>query len=281
MAKKKRRMNEEQRSAFDEMRSMLQEHGLGMFTPILRDLILDGNTDPAQINLALQETNEWKQRFAGNEQLKAAGLPVLSVAEYLATERSYAQVMKNYGLPEGFYDDPSDFAGFIGNSVAPSEVQSRVQAYADIAKREDPAIISQLQSMGLGEGDILAHLMDPERAWPMLERKYKQVTLGAAARRQGLTAGRKYLGHLADLGVTEQQAQQGYGLISEQLPAMGRLGAIYGEDFGQRDLESEVFEQDGDAARKRKRLASRERAQFGGSAGTGRGSLGRSTGGSY
>lgn len=274
-------LNNDQQSAFDQMNAMLKEHGLESFAPIIRDLILDGTTDTSQLNLALQETNEWKQRFAGNEKLKAAGLPVLSVAEYLATERSYAQVMKNYGLPEGFYNDPSDFAGFIGNSVAPSEVQSRVQAYADIAKREDPAIIGQLKSMGMSEGDILAHFMDPERAWPMLERKYRQVTLGAAARRQGLTANEGFLGRLADAGVTEQQAQQGYGLISEQLPTMGRLGAIYGEDFGQGDLEAEVFEQDGDAARKRKRLASRERAQFGGSAGTGRGSLGRSTGGSY
>lgn len=267
--------------AFDAMMLLLEQYGLGSLAGVLQDLILDGITDQASLMLALQQTQEWKDRFAGNEMLAQQGLPMLSVGEYLAVERSYAQILKNYGLPEGFYDDPSDFAKWIGNSVSANELNQRATMYSDLAKREDPAVVEQLRSMGLSEGDILAHLMDPSRAMPLLQKKYQTTLIGAAARRQGLVGDNEYLGHLADLGVTEERAIQGYGVIGENLGDMGRLGDIYDEDYTQRDFESEVFEQSGTSAKKRKRLASRERATFSGSSGVGRGSLTGDTSGSY
>jgi hypothetical protein len=270
-----------QQSAFDFMLGILNEYNLGSLAGVLKGLILDGTTDSSLLQLALQDTQEWKTRFAGNEMLRQSGQSVLSVAEYLSVERSYAQLMRNYGLPQGFYDDPADFAKWIGSSVSPNELQTRVQAYSDLARREDPAVLQQLASMGMTQGDILAHMMDPNRALPLLQKTYQTTLLGAAARRSGAVADNSYLGHLSDIGVTEQQAAQGYGLISEGLPAMQRLGDLYGEDYNQGDFEGEVFEQQGAATQKRKRLASRERAAFRGSSGVGQGSLSRSTGGSY
>jgi hypothetical protein len=273
----------DQKSAFDIMSDLLSQYGLGSLSGVLQNLILDGITDQSQLQIELQNTQEWKTRFAGNEALKASGLPVLSVAEYLSVERSYAQVMKNYGLPTGFYDDPSDFAKWIGGSVSPNELQQRVQAFADIQRRQDdPAVVAQLESMGFSKGDMLAHLMDPDRAMPILERQYQSTLLGAAARRAGTTASdNEYLGHLTDIGISEQQAAQGYGIIAENLGDVQRAGSIYGEDFTKRDFETEIFEQNGDASKKQKRLASRERAAFQGSAGVGQGSLRRNSAGSY
>lgn len=276
-----RGMSQEQQSAFAIMMATLNEYGLGSLSEVLKGLILDGTTEASQLNLALQDTQEWKVRFAGNEQLRQSGLPVLSVAEYLSVERSYAQIMKNYGLPAGFYDDPSDFASWIGGSVSANELQQRVQAYSDLARREDPAVVSQLQSMGLSEGDILAHLMDPGRALPIIQQTYQTALLGAAARRAGTTADNDYLQHLTTLGVSEQQAAQGYGLIAEGLDDMQRVASLEGDSFTQRDFEGEVFESSGTAAEKRKRLASRERGRFQGSSGVGQGSLSRGSAGQY
>ena len=270
-----------QQSAFDLMLGMLKEYGLDSLSGVLQGLIVGGDTDANVLQLKLQDTQEWKTRFAGNEILKQNGLPVMSVGEYLSTERSYAQVMRNYGLPQGFYDDPSDFSKWIGGSVSPNELQQRAQAFADIANREDPAITSQLESMGMNKGDILAYVMDPDRAMPLVQKKYQQTILGGAARRAGVVADNGYLGHLADMGVNEQQAAQGYGMIGEGLNAMQRMGSIYGEQFGQGDFEGAVFDQNAEATQKQKRLASRERAEFGGSSGTGRGSLTRQSGGQY
>lgn len=268
-----------EQSVFDLMAQRLEDLGLGSLAGKLQELILDGVTDDASLQLALQDTNEWKQRFAGNEKLRKAGQSVLSVNEYLAAERQYAQIMRNYGLPEGFYDDPTDYAGFIGNSISASELQGRVAAWSDLANREDPAVKEQLLSMGLGQGDLLAYMIDPDRAAPIVQKRYQEALVGSAARRSGLGSGSA--SRLAELGVTEQQAIQGYGLISESLDDMMRLGDIHGTDFSQSDYEGEVFEGDGDAARKRKRLASQERATFGGNSGVGQGSLTRRSSGTY
>lgn len=268
-----------QQSAWAYMQQQLDAYGLSSLAPIVQNLIAQGITDENQINLELQATNEWKTRFAGNERLRAKGLPVLSVAEYLATEKAYFQAMSNYGLPSGFYDDPSDFAGFIANGMSPNELNERLAAWNDLAKREDPAVKDQLRSMGISDGDLLAYMIDPAKANSLIQAKFREATVGAAARRSGLSAGNAQ--RLADLGITEQQAIQGYGMISEGLDEYSRAGSIYGDEFTQGDYEAEVFEGSGDAARKRKRLASRERGAFSGSSGVGQGSLGRSTGGTY
>ena len=269
-------------SAFDLMFGILQEYGLESLGDRLKELIVGGVEDQASLTLSLQDTDEWKQRFAGNEALKKNGLPVLSVAEYLATERAMSQVMRQHGLPEGFYDDPADFAKFIGNSVSPSEVEERVRSWSDLATRgTDPAIRDQLRAMGMGDGDLTAYFMDPERAAPLIQQKYKTALIGASARRAGLTTDTAYAERLAGMGITEQQAQAGYALISENLDATTRLGDIYGDGYNQRDFESEVFQGDGNATRKRKRLASQERASFSGQSGVAQGSLRQSSAGQF
>lgn len=268
-----------QQSAFDLMADILNQYNLGSLTNALKGFILDGITDQATLQLRLQDTNEWKTRFAGNEMLRQKGVPVLSVAEYLSVERSYAQVLKNYGLPQGFYDEPSDFAQWIGNNVSANELNQRAQAYADLAHREDESTKAQLRAMGLSDGDLIAFMMDPTRAQPLVQQKYQTALIGSAARRTGLDASGAE--GLAQLGINEQQAVQGYGIISEGLATGERLGNIYGEDFSQSDFESEVFKGDGRAAGKRKRLASQERANFSGNSGVVSGSLQNNSGGSY
>lgn len=274
-------MTAAQSSAFDQMDQFLSEYGLSSLSGFVKNLIVGGTTDSASIMLQLQGTNEWKQRFAGNEALKQKGLGVLSPAEYLSVERSYAQIMKNYGLPVGFYDDPSDFAQWIGGNVSAAEIQQRVSAYADLANREDPATLAQLNSMGMTKGDLLAYMMDPSRAQPLLQQKYQQTLLGAASRRAGYVADNNYLGELASRGVTEQQAAQGFGLVAENLHAAQTLGGVYGEDVSGQDLASMVFDNDAASGKKIKRLASQERGAFGGSSGVAGGSLNKNTSGSY
>ena len=272
-------VNEAGESAFAFLSAQLNEYGLGSLSGVLRQLILDGTTDANQLSLALQSTNEWKQPFSGNEMLKQAGLPVLSIGEYISAERSYAQALKQYGLPQGFYDDPSDFAKWIGNSVSPNEVSQRAQMWADIANRQDPAVKQQLHSMGFSDGDLIAFMMDPTRATPLIQQKYQTTVLGAAARRSGVVANNQYLEKLAGMGVSEQQAQQGYGFISENLGALQTLAQVHGVDYNQGDAEAEVFEGSGASTRKRKRLASQERAAFGGQSGVVKGSLTQNTAG--
>lgn len=270
----------EKRSAYEELEADLASYGLGSLLPQVKQWLLDG-VDPKQVPLKLQNTNEFKQRFKGNEMLKERGLGVLDPGQYLAQERAYTEVMKQYGLPAGFYDDPDDFAKFIGGSVSPAEVQSRAQMYADLANRDDSATRDQLLSMGLTEGDILAYTMDPDRAAPLVQEKYQTTILGSAARRSGFVADNKYLTSLAERGVTEQQASEGYGAIAAASSGASLLSSIYDDDYDADDMQAEIFENSGAAGTKRKRLASQERAAFGGATGTAAGALRRNTSGSF
>ena len=270
-----------QTSAFDILKAQLAQWGLSSLNGTVASLIRGGVTDTNELQLSLENTQEWKTRFAGNVALKAKGLPVLSVSEYLATEKSYAQTMKQYGLPPGFYDDPADFAEWIGNSVSPNEINQRAAMYSDLAKREDPAVTAQLKSMGMHEGDLLAYMIDPSRAMPLIQQKYQTTLIGAAARRAGVTADNAYAQHLADLGVTEAQAAQGYGQIGAEQHQFTLLGDISGNHVSQGDLEAATFESNADATNKLNRLASQERARFQGSAGTSPASLSRSTAGQF
>jgi hypothetical protein len=271
----------DQQSAFDVMSDLLNQYDLGSLAGTLKSIILGGVTDTNEIQLQLQDTQAWKTRFAGNEMLKKQGLPVLSVSQYLSVEQSYAQVMKNYGLPKGFYDDHADFAKFIGSSVSPAELQQRAQMYSDFSKRDDPAVIQQLKSMGLSEGDILAYTMDPNRALPLVQQKTQTALIGAAARRVGLTPDNSYAQHLADIGITEQQAEIGYGNIAGEINQDKLLADTYGGSITQHDLATEAFENNTAVTNTKKRLASQERAAFSGSSGVGQGSLGRNPAGSY
>lgn len=269
--------------AFDAMMVVLNQYGLGSLATVLKNLILEGITDEASLMLRLQETAEWKARFIGNEILrqKFPNMPVLSIPEYLAAERAYAQIMKSFGLPADFYDSYEDFGQWIGNNVSPAELNERVQAWADLVNREDPNILAQLESMGMNKGDLLAYYMDPERANPLLQRKYRTILIGASARRVGLATDNAYAEYLAGMGITEQQAQAGYAFIGEWLPATDKLGDIFREDYAQRDFESEVFEGNAASTRKRKRLASRERAEFSGGSGIVGDSLRQNTAGQF
>jgi hypothetical protein len=271
----------DQQSAFDYMTGLLAQYRLDSLAGTLKDLILAGDTYPNVLMLKLQSTDAWKQRFAGNEMLRASGHNVLSVDQYLATENSYFQVLKQYGLPSGFYDDPSDFAKFIGNGVSPAELAERASMYSDLAGNEDPSLVKALSTLGLGRGDLAAWMMDPTRAEPLIKRRYNEALIGSAAIGQGLSTSESRLGQLLDQGVTVDQARQGFEQVAEDLPTFDKLGDIYGENIDQSTLENAVFGLSADDTRKTKGLASRERAAFTGDSGITQGSLHRNNSGQF
>lgn len=262
-------LNTSQQSAYDRLRALFQAYGLPTANDILdvlKQSAIDGDGDDI-VQLKLQDTGSWKQRFKGNELRKAAGQNVLSVAEYLSQENQYTAVLRNAGLPVGFYDDHDDFSNLIGGGVSVAELQDRVNIAGDIVNREDPSILDQLAQRGISKSLLLAHTLDPERAAPLVKREQNSILIGAAAQRSGLNASVGQADRLAERGIGEAQAQQGFGQINDFLDTTRKQGEIYGEDYGLDDALGEVFE--GQSDRKRKRLSGTERANFGGSDGFG------------
>jgi hypothetical protein len=275
-----------QRTDWSEYLSQVfNSYGLGTLAPKIKEYVQQGFT-PDTVTLKLQETPEYQQRFAGNTARKKAGLPVLSPAEYLATESAYKQTMRSAGLPTGFYDDPSDFSTFIGVDVSPAELKSRVDIAAQTIDGADPFFKQQLKEYyNLGDGDMIAYALDPNRALSVIERQAQAVQFGAEATRQGITAPKSMAETYAGLGVTQQQARQGFEQVAGILPTAEKLSQITAgaQPFGVEQAASAVFGGEQSAAYKKslQDLAEQEQSRFAGEAGVGRTSLSRPTSGQF
>lgn len=241
---------------FDELTSLFRDNGLESLANTVISLAQNGVTGAA-FDLQLQQSDAYRQRFAANEARKRAGLPVLSPAEYLATERTFRQTMQAAGLPAGFYDDASDFQRFLENDTSPAELNERVQDAVTLAKRTDAGYRQMLQSefgVGLTDGDIAAYFLDQKRALPILQRQVQSIGIADAARRQGLDYSATRAQVLAELGITGEQAQSAYGQIAQATQAYGKASAAFGGDYTQTDAEDELLLGDAAARQEREQL---------------------------
>ena len=264
---------------------LFNNYGLGSLAPKITEYVQQGFS-PDTVTLKLQETPEYQQRFSGNTARKKAGLPVLSPAEYLATESAYKQTMRSAGLPVGFYDDPSDFSTFIGVDVSPAELKSRVDIAAQTIDGADPFFKQQLKEYyNLGDGDMIAYALDPNRALSVIERQAQAVQFGAEATRQGLAAPKSMAETYAGLGVSQAQARQGFEQVAGLLPTAEKLSQITAgaQPFGMEQATSAVFGGESSAAYKQQLqdLSEQEQARFAGQAGVGRGTLAKPVSGQF
>jgi hypothetical protein len=268
------------------LQDLFAQYGLGSLANTIVDLKQQGLTDRL-VSIKLKETPEYKQRFIGNENRRKAGLQPLTPAEYLSAEASYKKVMRDSQLPAGFYDQPDDFATFLGNDVSPSELQSRVDIANQSIQNADPFYTDSLRRLyGLQSGDMLAYALDPERALPFITRQQKAAQFGAEAARQGLQVttpmAETYTGQL---GVTQEQARQGFEQVAQVLPTAEKLSQITPgvQPVGMGEVTSAVFGGAGSAEYKQRiqKLSEQEQSRFAGQAGVGRGSLSRGTAGQF
>lgn len=273
---------EKRKSAVAVLTERFQQYGLGSLINKIKDLAIDGATE-SSITLALQETEEYKQRFKANQDRIKKGLAVLNPAEYLRVEDGYRQVLRSYGLRQ--FDTDEYVSQFIANDISPAEFSNRVVTAVQRVQNADPAVSRQLRDFyGIGQSDLVAYALDPNQQFQKIERQVAAAEIGVAAARQGLQAGVSVAEQLAAQGVTQAEAQRGYATIADILPTAEKLSDIYGttlDAYGQTEAEQEVFNSLASAQRKRQRLTAREVAAFGGAAGTNKTSLTTSSVGQF
>lgn len=255
------------RDAFVALNSLFASYGLSTLAPKIFSYIQNGYSADT-ISLLLQDTAEYKTRFSGNELRKKAGLAVLSPADYLATEASYRQVMASAGLPPSFYDSPTDFAGWIGGDVSPTEIQSRVQLATAATTAADPYLKQQLAAFyGVDDSHLTAYFLDQGKALPLLQKQEQAAQFGAEAARRGLLSDSTQMMDYVNQGFSQSQASQGFQQVAAELPNLQALAARFGTTFSQAEEESTVFGTNAGSVDKKAGLASQERAQFAGNAG--------------
>jgi hypothetical protein len=266
--------------------ALLSSYGIGDLAGPITNAVTKGYTT-STIELIMQDPNStdplavaFQTRFPANKQRLAAGKPVLSASEYLRAERSYTEVLKSYGVAN--VATPAKLSQFIANDISATEVADRVGLAINRVQNADAdtkKALAEYYPM-LNQSDIVGALLDPADALPALKRKIQIAEIGGAALAQGIktqqgkTDIKMGAAALADLGVTREQARQGFQTVAEVTPRGEFLSQISpGEDYTQLQAEQEAFQGLASAKRARLSLTEQERARFGGSSGTTKASL--------
>lgn len=259
------------RDAAVALTALFTSYGLGSLAPQIIKMIQQGFSQDT-IAVELQQTAEYKQRFPANDARLKAGLPVLSPAEYISTERSYRQIMSAAGLPLGFFDSQDDFTKFIVNDMSPTELQSRVTTASEAVQRA-PAETTNYFKQWYSTADMIAYALDPSVAAPLIDKRIKAAEAAALAAQNGLALTQGLGERIGATGASYADIQQGTAFIGAEGKTDKKLNEMYGGSLTTDDLVAEVFESNSAAATKRKKLASQDRGQFSQSSGQSKTSL--------
>jgi hypothetical protein len=260
------------RDAYLALKTLFGNYGLESLAKNIYDYAKNGYSSDT-ISLLLQDTPEYKQRFSANDARKKAGLPVLSPAEYLSTEQSYRQIMHASGLPTGYYDTNEDFTNFISKDLSPTELQSRVDLATQATALASTNYKKALNQMGIGDSELTAYFLDPDRALPYVQKAAATAAIGAEALQRGLNFDQTTAEELATRGITRDTAATGYSQIGAEYGTLAGLGNIYGGGWSQKQAEEDVFTGGTAATAQRKKLIGSELAAFSGNSGAAKSGL--------
>jgi hypothetical protein len=256
-----------ERDAYAALKTLFDSYGLGSLAPVILKYLQNGFGSDT-ITVLLQQTPEYKQRFAGNDARIKNGLQVLSPAEYLSTEASYKQLLRQSGMSDHF-DNQQNFTDWIGKDVSPTELQSRVSMAVQATTQAPPSITQYFNQLGIGTGDLASYFLNDQTPTPALQLKLNQAQIGGSALQNNLQISAADSQRYAQQGVTYQQAQSAYQRIADILPTAQKLSQIYQTQVpvSQQTLEQQYLGQSGAAQLATERLGQQETAAFSGQSG--------------
>lgn len=265
------------KDARDILIGELNRWGLGELVDDFENYIQRGYS-PAQADLELRKTEQFKKRFAGNEALTKSGFNAYSIPEYLSIENEMRNALKY--MPKQF-SSTEELAKLIGGRVSAAEVGRRVQAAQDFVYQTPQSVRDEyLRMYGVSSNDIAAALLNPVLAEPVINERIRKATITGAAKDQGVSTSLTEQIAQATPDITYTQAAQGFAQAQELGTRGEKLGQIYGDQYGIEEATKETFGLAGaaQAEKTKKKLASKERASFSGSAGIRAGSLAQEKG---
>jgi hypothetical protein len=204
-----------QGTASDYIRNVLQQYGLESLTDWAMGAITQGMSAD-QVMQEMRQLPQFKQRFPAITNREQQGLPSISPGEYVEYERRARQLMFSSGLPSTFYDETNDFTALLTGDVSLSELQDRV-ANGYLRVQTAPPEVRQIFGEFFGPDSataLAAYFIDPERAAPLLRQQAAQAVFGGAGRQFGVEVDRATTELAAQMNVTDQAAQQGFGQLA-------------------------------------------------------------------
>jgi hypothetical protein len=279
---KTQEIKEKRQSAYQTLKDEFTKYGLGddKFLSQVKNLILTG-TPSSEATLKLRGTQEYAERFAGNQERRNAGKNVYDEATYLSLENQYRETFGAYGLNNLLGDTKTaqaKLAQYIGQDKSPLEIKKRVQmAVEQVQNRTDVRLMFAEYYPQITDKDLVSYFLEPKDTLASLESKVSIASIGSTAMRQGLVADIGTSQALSEMGVTEDQAAAGYKNVAAVLPDAQKLTAIEGGKYTQSEAEGAYLKNMASEQRKLAKLAEREQARFTGSSGVNKASLTSST----
>lgn len=219
-----------------------------------------------QIMLELRSTKEYKARFPAMDQLSKDG-HAISESEYINLEETYISLGRQFGLPSGFYDQPSDFTKLILGHVSASEFQSRLQDYQALVFDTDPTARQELQQFyGIDAGHLAAYFIDPNKALPLIQRQFGAAQAAAAAKITGFGQLDVNQAELIS-GVDPAQLQQGFDTLVQNRQVFNPLPGEAGQAIDVNEQLDAAFRGDANAQADIERRARNRAAAFAGGGG--------------
>lgn len=242
------------------MQKLFETYGLGTLAGKIVQFIQDGLSGSA-LQLALQDTDEWKTRFAGNE----GRTDPLAPPDYLALEQAYKKTFADYQFPADFYDTPADLAKLIQGDMSPDELAQRAAAAWKWTQDTDPEARQALADFyGLEDPrDIAAWAIDPDVGKALIDRRIRAVEIGTLARRNGVAGADRSISELlADQGVDLGRAEQGLQELGLSDDALRAGASRFNVDYTDEDALLDFVGGTASARRKREQIAGLEQGLF-------------------
>jgi hypothetical protein len=248
-----------QNSATAAVQAQLDAYGLGTLAPSVWRQWLDG-VPVEQIVAGLRDTSEYKARFPGLDKMRKEGRGITE-RDWVNYEQTVRGIYRANGLPEAFYDSPSDFAELIDKGVDARELETRIGAAQDIVVRLPQSVRDAAVAEGINLGDLTALWIDPDVAVPAIEKKVRQLTVQGAAMDSGWGAvGADEANALAARGMDYGQAKAAFDQATALTPlATRQLGDT--TDLDRSDISGAVVGNNAGAKRKVQKRAESRAAQ--------------------
>lgn len=200
------------KSAMAYLTNLLRKYGLDSLAGWAMDQLKSGASED-EIIQSLRDQPAYKARFAGMDIRTANGLGALSEDQYMAFEQTAQDYMQRAGIPSSMYSTPASLAGLIGNFANVGQVADRIQNGYDLVTQAPPEVRAEFGKWFGAQGDsaLAAYFLDPTLAEPALVKQAQQAVIGGTGLRQGLDVSQQMAGSLADMGMSTQQIQAGFG----------------------------------------------------------------------
>lgn len=213
-------------NAIATLKGIFNTYGLSSLYGKIEQYVQQGYSGDT-VAIMLRAEPEYAARFPAMAELASKGRAI-SEAAYIDYERTAAQFEKQYGLPSGMLT--GNVTNLLKNDISATEMAERVQMAASnslLAPQELKDTLSKYY--GISGGGLAAYFLDPTIAEPILQKQAAAARIGSEALRQGIGMDVYGAENLQSLGVSQEQARQGFQQVAGARELFSGVGDLTSE----------------------------------------------------